>query len=524
MALLDNFDIILFHINFKKTMKKFYLLGASLLLLASCTERISRMAPVGISFTEVSSLKIGGGTAAEITAFDPISKKLFVVNNDGGSRVDVIDFSDPRNLVKLTPISVAAFGGGVNSVAVKNGKLAIAVEGTVKTENGVVLVYATSDLSSPLATVPVGALPDMVTFSPDGNLIVTANEGEPNSTYTIDPVGSVSIIEVNKNFAVSTVGFEAFAGRKQELMAKGLRIFGPNASFTQDIEPEYVTIDASSSTAWVTLQENNALAKVDLKRKVVTDIFPMGVKDHSLSGNELDVSDRDGIVGNLKNWPLLAYYLPDAITSFELGANTFLITANEGDTRDYAAFGEEKRVNTLKLDEDAFPNLAELIKEENLGRYTVTNSAGDTDGDGDFDVLYGIGARSFSIWNGRNGELVRDYKDLERDLLLAKPSLYDDGRSDNKGVEPEAVEIGKIQGRNIVFVGLERSDAIMVYELNGAPGLRFLQLLDGVKFMGDSGHDAPEGLLFIPDFESPTGRPLLVVSSEGDGRVTVYMN
>ena len=151
-------------------MKKFYLLGASLLLLASCTERISRMAPVGISFQEVSSLKIGGATAAEITAFDPLSKKLFVVNNDGGSRLDVIDFTDPKNLVKLSPISITAYGGGVNSVAVKNGKLAIAVEGTVKTDNGVVLVYSTTDLSTPQAVVPVGALPDMVTFSPDGNL------------------------------------------------------------------------------------------------------------------------------------------------------------------------------------------------------------------------------------------------------------------------------------------------------------------------------------------------------------------
>jgi hypothetical protein len=482
------------------------------------------MAPVSVSFTEISSLKIGNGTAAEITAYDAVSKKLFVVNNDNGSRVDVIDFSDPYNLTKLDPISITPFGGGVNSVAVKNGKLAIAVEGTVKTNNGVVVVFKTTNLGTPEAVVQVGALPDMVTFSPDGNLIITANEGEPNASYTIDPEGSVSIIEVGKNYAVTTLGFAGFEGRKSELMAKGLRIFGPNASFAQDIEPEYVTVDASSSTAWVTLQENNALAKVDLKRKVITDIFPMGVKDHSLAGNEIDVSDRDGVVGNLKNWPLLAYYMPDAISSFELGGNTFLITANEGDTRDYSAYKEEKRVNELKLDAAAFPNLAELVKDENLGRYTVTNSAGDTDGDGDFDVLYGIGARSFSIWNGRNGALVRDYQDLERDLLMANSSLYDDGRSDNKGVEPEAIEIGQIKGRNFVFVGLERSDAIMVYELNGASGLRFLQLLDGVKSFGDPGHDAPEGLLFISEAESSTGRPMLIVSSEGDGRVTVYMN
>ncbi|HSF52334.1 MAG TPA: hypothetical protein VLA71_01205, partial [Algoriphagus sp.] len=258
--------------------------------------------------------------------------------------------------------------------------------------------------------------------------------------------------------------------------------------------------------------------------KNITDIFPFGLKDHMLSENKIDVSDRDDIAGNLQNWPLFGYYLPDAIASFGVGANTFLITANEGDTRDYDTYGEEERVKDLDLDPTAFPNADFLQEDKNMGRYTVTTSAGDTDGDGDFDVLYGIGGRSFTIWNGRNGELVRDYVHLERDLLMANASLYDDGRSDNKGVEPEAIEIGQIRGKNVVFVGLERSDAIMVYELNGASGLKFVQLLDGVKSIGDPGHDAPEGLLFISEGESPNGRPLLIVSSEGDGKITVYMN
>ena len=495
-----------------------------MLLLAGCTERFNRPRSVNTSFSEISSLKIGEGGAAEITAFDPETDQLFVVNNDGDSRVDVVDFSDPNSLVQLSPISVAFYGGGINSVAVKNGKLAIAVEGNIKTDPGVVVVFETSNLSTPLAVVPVGSLPDMVTFSPDGNLIITANEGEPNDDYSVDPEGSVSIIEVNKGFAVTTLGFGSFAGQYPSLKANGFRIFGPGASFAQDIEPEYVTVDASSTFAWVTLQENNGMARVDLKRKKIIDIFPFGTKDYTAGRNQMDVSDRDDLAGNLQNWPLQAYFMPDAISSFQVGGTTFLITANEGDTRDYDGFGEEERVKDLDLDPTAFPNASTLQEDRNLGRYTVTTTAGDTDNDGDFDVLYGIGGRSFTIWNGRNGQMIKDYTDLERDLLMANSSLYDDGRSDNKGVEPEAVEVGQIRGKNIVFVGLERSDAIMVYELNGVAGLRFVQVLDGVKSIGDPGHDAPEGLLFIPESDSPNGRPLLIVSSEGDGRITVYMN
>ncbi|OOG77150.1 choice-of-anchor I family protein [Algoriphagus sp. A40] len=505
-------------------MIKIYVLGASLLLLAACTERMNRPFPGNITFAELSSIQIGGATAAEITAFDPSTKRLFVVNNDGVSRVDVIDFSDPSNLVQLSPIYIDAYGGGVNSVSVKNGLLAMAVEGFEKTDLGKVLVYKTKDLAASPVQILVGALPDMVTFSPNGRFIVSANEAEPNADYTVDPEGSISIIDVEKGYAVETLGFASFAGQYPTLKAKGFRIFGPGASFAQDIEPEYVTIDHSSSYAWVTLQENNGIAKIDLRRKKITDIFPLGLKDNSLAGNELDVSDRDDIVGNLQNWPLKSYFLPDAIASMNVGANTYLVTANEGDTRDYDGYGEEERVKDLDLDPTAFPNAEALQEDENLGRYTVTTSAGDVDKDGDFDVLYGIGGRSLTVWNGGNGAMVKDYVDLERDLLSANSSLYDDGRSDNKGVEPEEVEMGQIRGRNLVFVGLERSDAVMVYEISGSGSVRFLQLLDGIKGLGDSGHDAPEGLFFIPAEESPNGRPLLIVSSEGDGRITVYIN
>lgn len=497
-------------------MKKRYLTALLLSALFSCNEDEPLPTPVTtVDFDQIASIQIGGEAAAEITAFDPETNQLFVVNNSGDSKVDIVDFSDPSNPTITGFIDVTQFGGGVNSVAVKNGMLAMAVEAITKTDDGVVVVYSTDQLAAPIAQVGVGALPDMVTFSPDGRYIVSANEGEPNDEYTIDPVGSISVIDVNSSFSVSTLGFEGFESQKSTLMANGFRVFGPGASLAQDVEPEYVAIDENSEFAWVTLQENNGMAKVNLSTKTIIDVFPFGLKDNSIAGNELDVSDRDDEV-TLKSWPLLSYFLPDALANYSVNGANYLITVNEGDTRDYDGYAEESRVKDLELDPMAFPTAEELQKDENLGRYTVTTSVGDADGDGKFEKLYGIGARSFTVWDGTSGAMVMDYNSLEKDFIAAAPNLYDDGRSDNKGVEPEGVTIGTINEKTLVFVGMERVDAVMVYELTGPTSFSFVQVLET--------GDAPEGLLFISAEESPNGKPLLIVSSEDDGFLRVYQN
>src|SRR5690606_8740924 len=153
----------------------------------------------------------------------------------------------------------------------------------------------------------VGALPDMVMFSPDGKYLVVANEGEPSSDYLTDPNGSISIIEVSSGL-VSTLGFDAFNSQLSGLEENGFRVFGPNASLAQDVEPEYVAISYDSKTAWVTLQENNGMAKVNLESKQIEAIYPFGFKDHMLTENMLDASDKDGVT-EFKNWPVYGIYL-----------------------------------------------------------------------------------------------------------------------------------------------------------------------------------------------------------------------
>lgn len=464
------------------------------------------------SFSEIGEIMLTGGAgAAEISAYDSDTKRLFVVNNAGNSRVDVINLENPSSPVYIQSIDITSFGGGVNSVAVKNGVLAAAVEANVKQDNGQVVLFNTNTLDL-IKQVQVGALPDMVTFSPDGAFILSANEGEPNSDYTVDPNGSVSVISVADNYNVMTLDFTPFNNSQAELEAKGFRVFGPNATLAMDAEPEYITVSDDSKTAWVSLQENNAIAKVDLVSKSITDISPLGFKDHTKSGNELDASDEDNAV-LFATWPVKGIYLPDALASFSVNGTNYIISANEGDAREYDAFEEEERVKNLTLDATAFPNAADLQKDENLGRLKITTTMGDTDGDGDFDELYSFGGRSFSIWNGNTGAQVYDSgSELEKQLTTA--SLYPDDRSDDKGVEPEGVTVGKVNNKTIAFVGSERADAVLLFDVTNPSQPQFLQVLKT--------GDAPEGIIFISADNSPTKKSLLIVSSEDDGVVKVF--
>lgn len=462
------------------------------------------------TFSEIGSIDIGDVGAAEISAFDPQTKKLFVVNNGTINKIDVLDFSDPTNIKTIATIPTLPYGGGVNSLAVKDGKLAAAIESTNKQANGKVVVFKTSDYSE-IKVIEVGALPDMITFSPDGKFILTANEGEPSDDYSNDPMGTISIISV-ENYSVTTLNFTSFASQSATLKSKGFRIFGPSNDFAKDVEPEYITISEDSKTAWVTLQENNGIAKVDLSTKSITNIFPLGFKDYSIAGNEIDPSDKDSKM-SLAKWKVKGIYMPDAIAVLQSGGIPYLFTANEGDAREYAAFAEIKRVKDITLDATAFPDGATLRTDAQLGRLNITTTLGDTDGDGDFDALYSLGARSFSVWNGNDGNLVFDSKN-ELDTKAIAASFYDDARSDDKGAEPEGIAIGTVRNKKIAFVGMERADAVAIYDVTVPSAPVFLQIIKC--------GDAPEGVLFIEAKNSPTKKSLLIVSSENDGVIKVY--
>ncbi len=528
---------------------------------------------------------------AEIVSYHPGSKSLFVTVDTAAEpasfkRIDLsalgtTALSNPTsntNLAVSSRYDVALdvngggfTAGGVQSLDISGNLLAIAVQAAVKTDPGVIAFYTLSNDGTPtfVKKVSVGSLPDGVGFSPDGKYLVVANEGELSNTFMtsgIDPEGSISIIEVNAGVpadTATTLGFSDFntAGSRASELPANVRIGRPGASVAQDLEPEYVSIAPDSMTAYVTLQENNAVAHVDLVNKRIAKISALGFKNYGTQ-HKIAASDRyAGITATEYNNPtapaalkhynnLFGVYLPDGIASFSVGGKTYFITANEGDDRgdfltgssaDTARFSALSAVAT-NLDPEAFPaNLVDTIKSnQELGRLTLLTkfsggNYGDTDGDGDYDRLYVLGGRSFSIWAADTGNQVFDSgEDVERIVynnaddeanattrlaLLKADQLL--GRLDNKGPEPESVVVGQVGNQTYAFVGLERASGILMYNISNPNKPKLVQYVRNTTNLTD-GDISPEGLKFIPASQSPSGVPLLVVGYEVTGSVAVY--
>lgn len=483
------------------------MLSGSLLLTAcgsdddatvAVTPVVVEPTPTSISLKKIGGFATGvfGASAAEIPAFDPLSKRGFIVNAQKGA-IDVLDLSNPAAPVFIRSLDATAIAANavVNSVAVNNGIIAVAIESSPKTNTGFVGFYKASDLSL-ISYISVGAQPDMLTFSPDGKTVLVANEAEPSDDYQIDPEGSISVIDISdlSKPTVRTADFRAYNGKEADLRNQGVRIFGPNASAAQDLEPEYITVSDDGKTAWISLQENNALAKLDIASATITDILPLGFKDHGLPNNAMDVSDEDNKT-NIQSWQAVrGLYMPDAISSYQVDGKTYIVTANEGDARAWGedsdaywgeeeggqrgdmnkGFVEEFRVKHLvhsdgfarRQGDDLPPHLQALAKgaelnpvtfgycgatvsgdagdcrsDEQLGRLNITWTEGyqkNTDGTPKlnsrgnlvYDHLYSFGARSFSIWD-ENGQLVWDSgAEFEQTIAKDLPKFFNSGHDE----------------------------------------------------------------------------------------------
>tara|TARA_Y100000994_G_scaffold95318_1_gene78922 strand:- start:2214 stop:4016 length:1803 start_codon:yes stop_codon:yes gene_type:complete len=539
-------------------------------------------ASIGIAMDIVGRAFLGNQTAAEIVQYHAETNTIYATNS-ANNTIAVIDASsvstatmaDPINNTTLTQTTIALPAdingvtlGSVTSIAVSGDLMAVAVPADVKTDNGYVLFYNGLDSSAPafLDSVEVGALPDMVTFTPDGGKVLVANEGEPSGDYTIDPEGSVTVINIlasgEPEETGTTVGFTALNGTEADLMAQGMMFPNPagrtingtaiTSTVAKDLEPEYIT--ATNDVAYVSLQENNGLAIIDLEELTV-DVVGLGTK--SWAGLNIDIQENDAVsFGQYTG--IYGVYQPDTLASFTWKGATFIVTANEGDAREYffeaadeaaciaaggisfdaddgcLAYTDEVKVEDLTA--TANSELAMLQATGEADNLRVTSAMGDADGDGEYDAAYTYGARSFTIWD-QNGLVVYDSgDDFERITASVHGAQFNNGddenagdsRSENKGPEPEALTVGQVGDRTYAFIGTERMGGIFVYDVTNPYDVQFAEyvinrdLTEGLANSDVIGDLAPESLVFVSAEDSPSGVPLLVVGNEVSGTVTVW--
>ncbi|MCD0480260.1 choice-of-anchor I family protein [Chryseobacterium sp. LC2016-29] len=490
-----------------------------------------------ISLNYIGSFDPSGNnnSSTEIVVHDPATQKLFTISSLTDV-FDIINFANPLAPSVINTVNMAPYGG-ITSIAVKNGLVAVASpNGTNAQQNGSVVFF---DINGNfLKQVTVGVLPDMITFTPDGTKVMTANEGEPNDAYTVDPEGSISIIDISGGINnltqsnVTTLGFTGYNSQEAAFISSGGRKVKSTSTLAQDLEPEYIAISPDSQKAWVSCQENNGIIEVNLSNNTLGNIWGLGKKDMSLPGNGFDASDNNGEI-LIANWPVKAYYNPDAMASFKVGNTHYLVTANEGDEKDLGGFSERTTVgaNGYTLDSTIFPNASVLKASHNLGRFRVTNVNGNTDGDADFEEIHALGARSFSIFNADTKQIVYDSGDqFERYIAANHPLIFNADneangaktRSRAKGPEPEGVTLGTIGTQTFAFITLERTGGVMVYNVTDPNSVTFGDYKHSRSTSAFGGDNGPEGITYIPPANMNNGKGYVVVANEISGTLSMY--
>jgi len=505
---------------------------ASASLCASAEEKAPMrvaMIPVGHFDSQLS----GEEGVLEIADFHAASKRCFVTT--GTRELWILDMRDVSCIQVLGKIELSRWGLGATSVKVVRDRVAAAVCGKTRQADGYALLF---DLDGQLLKeFRVGALPDMITCTPDGQKLLVACEGEPDDDYKNDPEGTVYIIKLDKGLKQAEVKELNFR-RFNDHCPEGVRISGKNATVAQDLEPEYIAVSPDSEWAWVCLQENNALAVISLKNELIVDLVALGYKDHNKEYCGLDPSNKDKGI-HIAPWPVRGLYMPDGIAAYTVAGYTYLITANEGDAREFgrkedaAYWTDEARVKDLRLDPEAFPDADKLKKKSRLGSLKCVTTEGDIDNDGDYDQLYSFGARSFTIWDSSVHRVWDSGDSFARLTSVIVPDFFNanedkpgaDSRSDDKGCEPESVVVGECYGRQFAFIALERTGSIMAYDVTAPLKPVFNYHVNPRSELTNSNEKpdrSPEGLVFVGKADSPTGKPLLIAVFEVSGTIGVY--
>ena len=471
------------------------------------------------------------GGSLEIVAYNPANGYAYAVSGVKGTliAVDLNGSLDGDKAVTLTGTEydvkelVDGFEyGDMTSVAVSpdRSRLAVAIQAENYADNGVVALFACSTDGSLelLSVVSVGVQPDMLTFADNGT-ILTADEGEPrDGSDAADPKGSVTIIIIDGagSMNANSVYFDKFDAKREELISAGVLV-QKNRQPSVDFEPEYIAV--AGNNAYVSLQEANAIAVLNISSGEFTNVYPLGFQNFGETKIDLE---KNGTI-ELKNYEnVYGIKMPDGISAAVIGGKTYVFTANEGDSRaDWPGLDNEYEDKTSPTG------------NVTLDSKVVWFNAGMWDGlDSDKDYIFG--GRSFSIYEAAADglKLVFDSGSEFEEVTAEKlPDYFNasndktspDNRSGKKGPEPESVVTGTVGKKTYAFIAIERIGGVMVYDITDPANAAFVNYINSREFDDAiKGDVSPEGLCFVPASDSKSGNALLLTACEVSGTLTVY--
>ncbi|BFZ12926.1 hypothetical protein BsWGS_15965 [Bradybaena similaris] len=485
--------------------------------------------------------------AVEQISYDAKEK---IVYAGGYEVIHVIDVGNANKLELLYSKFVP--GLDLTDVEVCGDYVFVSADNDINRLDGQLLVYKThkkqgNTTMQLLKSVPVGPGPDNIYPRAGCKSVIVALEAEAffdDAGKFVDPEGAVTIVSWPNGVegteqTLKKMDFKAFNSKVTELLPTGVRFVyrENNNTFSADVEPEYIALDPEANKAYVCLQENNAVAVVDLSTETVTQIHGLGYKQWGV----LDASDRDlGI--QLSYWPIRAWYQPDAIQFVSWKGRKLVVSANEGDLKKYSNFREYLRGKQFTGLGDQIPDVMKtwLQEDSQLGKLKMSKLDG-KDEKGLYQALYTYGARSFSIWDAADGfrRIYDSGSDIEKHTAFQCPYAFNtegddiDAKSDSKGPETESLAVGQIGDRMFFFVGNENPGTILVYSVgDDVTQPRFETIFcdglpDNKKTLQEK-FDAreifaldPEDIKFVTGPESPTGSPVLIVAGSVSGTVSV---
>ncbi|MFD0676438.1 MULTISPECIES: choice-of-anchor I family protein [unclassified Paenibacillus] len=504
---------------------------------------ISGAIPDKMSVTKIGEYSVGqtnaDGGVAEIVKYNKDNGKFYIVNGSGNPpTLDIVKLTTGGSMSKERSVAVKDLSesggfmyGDLTSVDINTAtkRVFVSVQEKDSMKNGKILMLNYD--GALIKSYEAGVQPDMIKSTPDGRYVLTADEGEPR-VQGKDPEGSITIVDTTTD-TVTRVKFNDPSVIDDKVHIRGasnpntglITGSGTKADAIRDLEPEYITLSADNTKAYVSLQENNAVAVIDIAAKKVLAVKGLGYKDLNNPINALDLLNDSKI--NLENVPFNGMYMPDGIASYAVNGKTYLFTGNEGDVTDWPGRKNGSTIKDMKGLLDPSSAAAKFLSDPaNATKYDKVEVASDMGNSG----IFMYGGRSFSVWNADTMEQVFDSgNDFEKITSQRLPKYFNasnsnatlDSRSTKKGPEPEDIKIGVVGEKVFAFVGLERIGGIMTYDVTDPAHPVFFNYINTRDFTNVLSDSAPEGIEFIPATASPTGLPLVLVANEVGGTVAI---